>query len=182
MRDVEHIVSSFSVNSQAPPTPTTDRSSATAQMAELPQWVCWKYIERAGKTTKCPVNPKHGWNASASDPKTWGTFAEAQAALKRSDTLAGVGFVFTADDPFCGIDLDDCLDEHGNLLWGQEIIEVFDTNCEISATEFRRSPMPGISPSARLPTRSSWRTSAEDCGTSSRCPSTSMNYSRASSR
>lgn len=88
-------------------------------LRDLPQWVAWKYVERAGKRTKCPINPRFGWNASSTDPQSWGTFAEAEALYQRSDTIAGVGFVFAADDPFCGLDLDDCLDEHGNVVWGR---------------------------------------------------------------
>ena len=25
-----------------------------------PQWVCWKYLKRDGKLTKCPFNPRDG--------------------------------------------------------------------------------------------------------------------------
>ncbi len=82
-------------------------------LKSIPHWVCWKYVERAGKPTKCPVHPRLGWNASAKDPQSWGTFAEALATCQNSDKLAGIGFVFSDDDPFCGLDLDDCLDESG---------------------------------------------------------------------
>lgn len=78
-------------------------------LKSIPHWVCWKYIERAGKRTKCPVNAVHGWNASSTDPNSWCTFEAALTAFQKSDTLAGVGFVFSADDPFCGIALDDCI-------------------------------------------------------------------------
>jgi len=101
-------------------------------LRNLAHWVCWKYIERSGKSTKCPVNAVHGWNASSTDPNSWCTFDEAFASYQKSDTLAGVGFVFSADDPFCGIDLDDCIDAEGNLLWGRDIIEMFDTYTEVS--------------------------------------------------
>ena len=27
-------------------------------LRDRPQWVCWGYIDRDGKATKCPVNPR----------------------------------------------------------------------------------------------------------------------------
>jgi hypothetical protein len=35
-------------------------------------------------------------------------------------------------DPFAGVDLDDCLDEDGNFLWGEDVVNHFDSYCEIS--------------------------------------------------
>ncbi|MBV08677.1 hypothetical protein [Rubinisphaera sp.] len=48
--------------------------------------------------------------------------------------LAGIGFVFTDDDPFVGVDLDHCLEpETGNLLpWVSEIVDLLDSYTEIS--------------------------------------------------
>jgi putative DNA primase/helicase len=76
-----------------------------------PQWVCWKLEERGGKTTKVPYSP-NGQHAKSSDPATWTTFEEA---CKASRDYAGVGYVFSPDDPFVGIDLDDCLDTDGTV-------------------------------------------------------------------
>ena len=66
------------------------------------QWVCWRFEERDGKQTKVPYSPG-GRRASSTDPGTWATIEEVQAA----DAFDGVGFVFTEDDPICGVDLDD---------------------------------------------------------------------------
>lgn len=47
--------------------------------------------------------------------------------------LMGPAFCFTADDPFVGLDLDDCLDEKREPLdWAKPILEQFDTYTEIS--------------------------------------------------
>ena len=45
----------------------------------------------------------------------------------------GLGFVLTADDPFVGIDLDNCFTEEGKILpWAQEIVEMIDSYTEVS--------------------------------------------------
>jgi putative DNA primase/helicase len=98
------------------------------------QWVAWKYVERGGKPTKAPINPHNGSLASSTDASTWGTFAEAIEACRRNASLAGVGFVFTADDPYCGVDLDDSVDESTGQLkpWAQQIVDRLDSYTEIS--------------------------------------------------
>lgn len=98
------------------------------------QWVAWKYVERGGKPTKAPINPHNGSLASSTDASTWGTFAEAIEACRRNNALAGVGFVFTADDPYCGVDLDDSVDESTRQLkpWAQQIVDRLDSYTEIS--------------------------------------------------
>lgn len=95
----------------------------------IPQWVCWKYVERNGVSTKCPVDPQSGRNASVTDPATWTTF---DVAVEAAYAFAGVGFVLTADDPFCGIDIDDCLNEAGDFVWGQDLVQWLGTYTEIS--------------------------------------------------
>ncbi|WP_200861337.1 hypothetical protein, partial [Marinobacter sp. ES-1] len=66
------------------------------------------------KVTKVPHNPKTGRKASTGNPEHWGTFDDACMA-HLMDGYTGIGFVFTADDPFVGVDLDNCFDESGNL-------------------------------------------------------------------
>lgn len=78
------------------------------ELKTRPQWVAWKMAERGGKKTKLPVNPKSGRMAKSDDPATWGTFAQAVRSAKQLD---GIGYVFSADDPYCGIDLDGHIDK-----------------------------------------------------------------------
>lgn len=75
-------------------------------LKKLRQWVTWKTEIPEGKDepTKVPKNPHTGDNASSTDPKTWGTFSDAFAALSKNPSLDGIGFVFTAGDPYCGVD------------------------------------------------------------------------------
>jgi putative DNA primase/helicase len=103
---------------------------------DLKQWVCWRSEERDGKRTKIPYSPLSGRRASSADPETWAGYPEAVEACRRR-SYDGIGFVFTADDPFCGVDLDRCLDpETGEIeRWAQEIIEELDSYSETSPSE-----------------------------------------------
>ena len=98
------------------------------------QWVAWKYIERGGKPTKAPINPHNGNLAASTDAATWGSFAEAIEACRHDASLAGVGFVFTPDDPYCGVDLDDCVDPATGQLkpWAASFVALLDSYAEVS--------------------------------------------------
>ena len=113
----------------------TGALSALDELRQHRQWVAWRYLLRPGATkpTKPPVNPHNGLGASHSDPKTWGTFAEAEACAKRRN-LAGVGFVLSETDNFTGIDLDKCRDPAtGKLdLWAEDIVSLGETYWEVS--------------------------------------------------
>lgn len=82
-------------------------NSIPGELTERPQWVLWKAIpDKAGKKPrKVPFRPD-GQTASSADPATWSSFDEVVAAYNTGD-FTGVGYVFAADDPYCGIDIDD---------------------------------------------------------------------------
>lgn len=110
-----------------------DPALVPAALRERPQWVAWRYETRGGKPTKVPADPRTGRRASSTDPASWVSFDEAVAAWRASDRYAGVGFVFAADDPFTGIDLDGCIDESGTLVASaREIIDSLDSYTETS--------------------------------------------------
>ncbi|MDD2310219.1 MAG: hypothetical protein PHH91_11610 [Desulfuromonadaceae bacterium] len=100
------------------------------------QWVGWKYVpnpKNPDKPKKKPIDAKNGKSADVSDPDTWSTFKTAKTFLK-TGKVAGIGFVFTKDDPYVGIDLDNCCDKKtGNLeQWADEILEKISSYTEIS--------------------------------------------------
>jgi hypothetical protein len=101
--------------------------SIPAALRSRSQWVMWRYESRGnGKPTKVP-RTIDGALASTTGPGTWCSFAQAIAASPRFD---GVGFVFTATDPWCGIDIDGCFAEDGTLLaWAVDLVSVAQT-CE----------------------------------------------------
>lgn len=89
------------------------------ELQQYPQWVVWKAVEKrkgdgSVKVTKVPHNPKNGGLASTKRQEDWGTFDDVCLALL-SNRYNGIGFVFTAADPFVGVDLDNCFDVAGNL-------------------------------------------------------------------
>lgn len=106
-----------------------DASVIPTALATHDQWVCWRQETRNGKPTKVPYNPRSGGMASTTNPDTWSTLARCM----RAEGYDGVGFVFTEDDPFVGIDLDDCADDAGQLSGeATEIINRLDSYAEIS--------------------------------------------------
>ena len=79
-----------------------------AELRERGQWVVWRYESRDGKRTKVPYNPRDGKHAKANDPATWAGY-ETAVGVAAQPGVDGIGFVFMADDPFCGVDLDHCV-------------------------------------------------------------------------
>ncbi|MCC7293573.1 MAG: hypothetical protein IT449_16070 [Phycisphaerales bacterium] len=110
------------------------RANVPKCLLELNQWVAWKYIVRDGRETKIPINARTGEPADHTNPKDWTSFDESVAACRRFTTLTGVGFVFSEPDPFCGVDLDDCIDRETGAIkaWGLRIVRALDSYSEIS--------------------------------------------------
>src|SRR5215208_2028462 len=108
-------------------------ATVPSELLETPQWVA-----RRGKV---PVDPKTGAGAKVSsnpeDPTkardTWGTLDESASRAER-DGLDGAGFVFSEDDPYCGVDLDGCRDPRTGKIaeWAQEIIDELASYTEAS--------------------------------------------------
>lgn len=99
------------------------------------QWVMWNIVDRDGKPDKLPFQTS-GTMASVSDPATWTTFKRAVDCYDLGQ-FSGVGYMFDAADPFCGVDLDGCRDPiTGNVApWAREIILALDTYAEVSPSK-----------------------------------------------
>lgn len=92
------------------------------EMQRRPQWVCW------GKG-KVPMNPNARTVASSTSPKTWGSFDEA---IKAAPFFNGIGFCFTKDDQFVGIDFDHCIKDGVLDDWVDDLLNELDTYTEYS--------------------------------------------------
>ena len=90
------------------------------ELKSLQQWVVWKRKLRHGKPTKVPLQV-NGKAAATDDPTTW---TDYQTVIAHQHRFDGIGVVFTANDPLCGVDIDDCLDAHKKLKpWAVPIVE-----------------------------------------------------------
>jgi rubrerythrin len=104
------------------------------------QWVTWTYQgdvdPKTNKQKKVLKNPHTGGNAQSDNPQTWSTYKHACNAAKQRNH-AGIGFVFTDNDPYVGVDLDHCRNKAtGEILpWAVEIIQEFNTYTEVSPSE-----------------------------------------------
>jgi primase-polymerase (primpol)-like protein len=68
----------------------------------------------SGENQKLPLNPVSHTPASVTDPATWTPLDVALTALKSGKGATGLGFVLSENDPFTGIDIDNCI-EHNRL-------------------------------------------------------------------
>ena len=102
------------------------------ELRELPQWVTWRYELRSDKWTKVPYDAATGKKARPNDAETWSSL-EDSLATARARNYDGIGFVFSEDDPYCGVDLDDCMDGDGqHVAEAQEIVDLLDSYSEVS--------------------------------------------------
>ena len=113
------------------PPPTAD--ALPDALVDRDQWVCWRTHDRDGKPTKVPLIPGTTQFASTTDPTTWTSFLQARQAAANTP-VEGLGFVFTAEDPLVGIDLDDCRDPDAETptAWAAEILDTLDSYSEVS--------------------------------------------------
>lgn len=82
-------------------------------MAAYPQWICWQLIHRADKPKpdKVPTDPNTRLPINPHDPSVWMDGATALRTAQEKEL--GLGFVFTALDPFFFLDVDECVTPQG---------------------------------------------------------------------
>ena len=118
-----------------------------AELKARRQWVVWLNHFKTGddKPSKM-LYQTNGWAASTSNPRTWTTYPLALACYQEHTArqsfeyryrdnlkvpyqhltcdLAGIGYVFSTEDPLSGVDLDNCIDANRNIKpWARPIVE-----------------------------------------------------------
>ncbi len=104
------------------------------ELRRIPQWVVWRPDLREGKWTKVPYDAKRPRKrAKSTDPKSW-TSIEKAVEHHSQNTTSGIGFVFTAEDPYVGVDLDKCRDPNSGVIddRARKIISQLDSYTEVS--------------------------------------------------
>lgn len=103
------------------------------ELKALRQWLVWRLEDIGAKRpTKVPYNAITGKLASVSEPSDWCDF---NTAVARSSNYSGIGFVFSNNDSYSFIDLDDS--SQGNNYQADfnrqlKIFKEFDSYSEVS--------------------------------------------------
>lgn len=103
------------------------------ELKACPQWVPWKGFpsqSRPGKIDKIPYQI-NGSKASTTKPETWTTFEKAVDALQ-TGAYHGVGFVFTKETLFSGVDIDSCINDGKIEDYAMELLAKLASYTEIS--------------------------------------------------
>src|ERR1700680_3146936 len=109
----------FATGNSYQPLDVVQFAHVPGELQDGKRFVCWREETRDEKPTKVPVNPHTGNDAESDNPATWGTLAEAVVFYQtHSNKLQGVGRMFDLADGIIGVDFDDCLDGHRNIIPG----------------------------------------------------------------
>lgn len=92
------------------------------ELKDIPQWLVWK-------DNKVPYNAKTNVLASVINPDDWCDFNTAVSAVSQ---YSGIGFVFTANDSYSFLDLDNTKGDDVALQRQREIYHEMDSYSEIS--------------------------------------------------
>jgi len=95
------------------------------------QWVLWE--SSTGTKVPCSIT---GERAKCNDPSTWSAYDEVCEVYERGG-YDGIGYEFSTDDSFAGIDLDGCRDpKTGEIAdWAKIVINTIDSYAEISPSQ-----------------------------------------------
>lgn len=110
------------------------------------QWMVYRFDQREAKKEpggyspklgKPPVSPSSGNPVSWTDPKNFLSFDQAVNALKanKPGNLAGIGLVFTGEEPFSGVDIDSCVFQGSMDSKTGNIISRLNSYTEVSPSE-----------------------------------------------
>lgn len=103
------------------------------ELKELPQWVLWRaeWDNKQQEYKKVPYK-SGGYKASSTRSDDWSSFNHVDEILKNNDLYEGIGFVLNKNDDYVVLDIDNAIDENGqiNSDLALEMTEL--TYCEMS--------------------------------------------------
>lgn len=102
------------------------------ELRQCPQWVVWKLEQVGGKQTKVPYDPKTGRKASSTDTATWADFETAKRAFLKGSGYTGIGFVFSKNGAYSGVDLDHSIQDGHLMPWAESIVKELNSYTELS--------------------------------------------------
>jgi len=109
-----------------------------SEMRHVKQWVMWKYVWKDADRVWSKVPFKtNGIHAKSNDASTWGSFESCFLTYEQNQSqFDGIGFVFSDDSDFVGIDLDNCVSRVGDKReltpFALRVMEKLATYTEIS--------------------------------------------------
>lgn len=104
-----------------------------SELRDFKQFVMWRWELIKGRRTKVPYTVDIN-KAKSNDASTWTTFSEVQKCwVEDSAIFAGIGWMFSPNDPYAGVDLDHSLNDDGTIKpWAKEIVDKLNSYTEIS--------------------------------------------------
>ncbi|HDX9541499.1 MULTISPECIES: DUF927 domain-containing protein [Bacillus] len=100
------------------------------ELKSTPNWVLWRAEVRNGKSTKVPFRI-NGTMAQSNNRNTWSTFEEVLEEYQQGD-YSGIGFMFSKEDAFIGIDIDHCVQEGEFTDLAKDIMTIVPSYTEYS--------------------------------------------------
>ncbi|MFI8492197.1 phage/plasmid primase, P4 family [Peribacillus butanolivorans] len=100
------------------------------ELKNTPHWILWRSELREGKKTKVPYQI-NGEMAQSNNKRSWSTFPTAIKFFEKGG-YDGIGFMFSKDDPFIGIDIDHCVNEGALTELAEDVIETVQSYTEYS--------------------------------------------------
>lgn len=84
--------------------------TAFKALKEYKQFIICKYEPNGAKYNKVPIDQNTRMNCNAHDPVNWMSAENALITAKSLGENYGIGFVFTKNDPFWFLDIDNCVE------------------------------------------------------------------------
>lgn len=103
------------------------------ELIELPQWVLWRaeWDNKQQQYNKVPYSYA-GYRASSTNNDTWTIFDAIHNLYEKNDQYDGIGFMLSDDDNYIVLDIDNAIDETGQITSDLALYMTEITYCEKS--------------------------------------------------